>query len=579
MRRLVTLVCACCLAGLSIAQEPVRKMPIVSTTIDFLDYVFYDREGAKDYYELSVWEKRLKELASCGIRKVYLRVNVCGATLWPSKVSPQYGKNGRVHYNYKEQGMRLARTLQKWDALGETIRLGHKYGLEVWCWDSSWDDSAIPYGNVLYPEDFAKHGPFPLMDNWHYDHPGNWSRRDPRLDPPERPAVDVRQHPITRAVFVSERKDKKPCRIRRENLTIFVSDDGLKYTKYPKDFKAEATLNADGYPQLVLSGLEIRSPYVKFHQDGKFTSEGFNMVFSKANSTSCHLFDERGTEMAATWGQRLDRQETPADAPVDFGAFVQFAWDAGFYQLGVHAVPVNPLVDHGTWLVGIPELLLPAARAHKVDRFRELAAYPFDGFLYNIRSHSLGFAGDTLHGAYGFNPELIAEFKRRTGKDVLKDEYDREAYDNMRSEGLDKFLAECKALTNGRPLYMTVGVPNTGNIKYGINGAANWLQAFGMRYHLDAWLANGSVDGITLLGNDVHAVPKEFLGRKVNGKPLKISVFREMAFPPEGKKYNFEEDLNQLIANPDIDEIELYESLVLKKEKRAIITKALKGAE
>ena len=31
----------------------------------------------------------------------------------------------------------------------------------------------------------------------------------------------------------------------------------------------------------------------------------------------------------------------------------------------------------------------------------------------------------------------------------LKDEYDREAFDNMRSEGLDKFLAECKAITKG----------------------------------------------------------------------------------------------------------------------------------
>ena len=502
--------CACCLSGLLYAQEAAKKAPIVSTTIDFLDYAFYDMEGAKDYYELSVWEKRLQELASCGITKVYLRVNACGATLWPSKVSPQYGQNGRVHYGDKERGMRLARTLQKYDALAETIRLGHKHGLEVWCWDSSWDDSATPYGRIKYAEDVAKHGAYPLMDNWHYDHPGNWSRRDPRLDPPDRPTVDVRKHPITRAVFVSERKDAKPCRIQRENLTIFISEDGLKYTKYPKDFKAEATLNADGHPQLVISGLEIRSPYVKFHQDNKYAAKGFNMVFSKANSTSCHLFDERGTEMAATWGQRIDREETPADAPIDFGSFVQFAWDAGYYQLGVYAAPISPAVDHGRWLVGIPELLLPAARAHKIDRFRELAAYKFDGFIYNIRSHSLGFAGDTLQGAYGFNPELVAEFKRRTGKDVLKDEYDREAYDDMRSEGLDKFLAECKALTNGRPLYMTVGVPNTDTIKTGISGAANWLQAFGMRFHVDKWLADGSVDGITLLGNSVHAVPNEY---------------------------------------------------------------------
>ena len=577
MKWLNITLCACFISGLLYAQEAAKKAPIVSTTIDFLDYAFYDREGSQDYYELSVWEKRLQALASCGITKVYLRVNACGATLWPSKVSPQYGKDGRVHYNAKEQGMRLARTLQKYDALAETIRLGHKHGLEVWCWDSSWDDSARPYGKVQYADDVAKHGTYPLMDNWHYDHPGNWSRRDPRLDPKDDlPTIDVKQHPISRVVLVSMRKDKKPCRVQRENMTIYVSEDGRKYTKYEKDFKAEATLNADGYPQLVITGLEIRSPYVKFYQDNNYKVDGFNMVFNSSSSQSSHIYDDSGREMAATWGQRIDREPTPADAPVEFDNFVQFAWDAGYYQLGVYAGSMKLAVDHTKWLVGIPELLIPAARAHKVDRFRELAAYKFDGFIYNIRSHSLGFAGDHLVGAYGFNPELVAEFKRRTGKDILKDEYDREAFDNMRSEGLDKFLAECKALTNGRPLYMTVGVPNTDKIKFGISGAANWLQAFGMRFHVDKWIADGSVDGITLLGNSVHAVPNEYVGKKVNGKPLKISIFREMAFPPEGKKYDFEKDINALVKTPNVDEIELYESLVLNEEKRMIITEALK---
>ena len=142
----------------------------------------------------------------------------------------------------------------------------------------------------------------------------------------------------------------------------------------------------------------------------------------------------------------------------------------------------------------------------------------------------------------------------------------------MRSEGLYKFLAECKAIANGRPLYMTVGVPNRDKIRNSISGAANWLNAFGMRYHVDKWVADGSVDGITLLGNSVHSVPPEYVGKKVNGKPLKISVFREMAFPPEGKSYDFRKDLNNLVNNPDIDEIELYESLVVNKERRQIIS-------
>ena len=341
---------------------------------------------------------------------------------------------------------------------------------------------------------------------------------------------------------------------------------------YTKEFQAVSELTADGHPQLVLSGLDIRSPYIKFHQDGKYDESRFNMVFSRALDNGCHLYDVNGREIAATWGQRIDREETPADAPVRFGRFQRFAWDAGYYQLGVYAAPIED-VDNIRWLVGIPELLLPAARAHKVDRFRELAAYPFDGYLYNIRSHSLGMGGENPAGLYGFNPELVAEFKRRTGKDVLKDKYDREAYDNMRSEGLDLFLAECKALTNGRPLYMTIGVPRVEKITTGINGPARWLQAFGVHWHIDTWLKQGSVDGITLLGKGPF--PTELVGKTVNGKPLKIAVFREMAFPPEGKSYNFEEDMRELFKNKAIDEIELYESLVIKEEKQRIISEVL----
>ena len=572
MRWLGLAFCTLFLTGTLMAQTPMKKAPIISTTIDFLDYAFYDQEGSSEYYELEVWEKRLQELASCGIKKVYLRVNACGATLWPSKVSPRYGANGRVHYNYKEQGMRLARTLDRWDPLAETIRLGHKHNLEVWCWDSIWDDSAHGMDRIQYAEDVAKHGSYPLMDDWHLSHPGNWSRRDPRLDPPLLPVANLRETPISRIVFTSEVTDTRPCRIQRRNLTIYVSEDGKNYRPYDKEFQAVSELTAGGHPQLVLSGLDIRSPFIKFYQDGKYDVEKFNMVFSHAMDNGCHLYDVNGREIAATWGQRIDREETPADAPVKFGRFVRFAWDAGFYQLGVYAGAISD-VDCIRWLVGIPELLISAARAHKVDRFRELAAYPFDGYLYNIRSHSLGFAGENPT-CYGFNPELVAEFKRRTGKDVLKEEYDREAYNHMRSEGIDRFLAECKTLVNGRPLYMTIGIPQEGKITTGINRPDRWLKLFGVRWHIDTWLKQGSVDGVTLLGQG--AFPTDLVGKTVNGKPLKISVFREMAFPPEGKSYNFEADLRSLVKNKGIDEIELYESLVLKEERRRIISEVLK---
>ena len=81
----------------AITGAQLAAAPRVATTVDFLDYAFFDSLGAADHYELSAWEQRIRELADAGISKIYLRVNVCGLTLYPTKFSAIYGANGAWH--------------------------------------------------------------------------------------------------------------------------------------------------------------------------------------------------------------------------------------------------------------------------------------------------------------------------------------------------------------------------------------------------------------------------------------------------------------------------------------------------
>ena len=132
-----------------------KKTPQVSATIDFLDYVFFMHKGPEDYYPLEEYEKELKQLADAGIRKIYLRVNVCGLTHYPTKVAAQYGDNGALHWTFEKQALRLVETYKHYNPCTETIRIGHKYGMEVWAWESLHDDAGVCYTSANLPKRYA----------------------------------------------------------------------------------------------------------------------------------------------------------------------------------------------------------------------------------------------------------------------------------------------------------------------------------------------------------------------------------------------------------------------------------------
>ncbi|MBR4372312.1 MAG: hypothetical protein IKS92_14775, partial [Victivallales bacterium] len=221
-----------------------KKTPQVSATIDFLDYVFFMHKGPEDYYPLEEYEKELKQLADAGIRKIYLRVNVCGLTHYPTKVAAQYGDNGALHWTFEKQALRLVETYKHYNPCTETIHIGHKYGMEVWAWESLHDDAGVCYSNANLPERYKsiydKLKGWALLDPFYLDNPDALAEIDP---PYKMSDIDVqaineeaRRLPIEKIVFTNPPiwKGLPLGKITQENLRIFVSADNKQYTPYDK---------------------------------------------------------------------------------------------------------------------------------------------------------------------------------------------------------------------------------------------------------------------------------------------------------------------------------------------------------
>ncbi len=106
---LFTALLAACMLACGVALK--AEETVFSSTIDFLDYCFdpvvKGRRGTEPM-PLEEYDAILKEVAASGVKKLYLRVNVRGVTLYPSKVVPMYGEEHRRHFNDVSAGAAAA---------------------------------------------------------------------------------------------------------------------------------------------------------------------------------------------------------------------------------------------------------------------------------------------------------------------------------------------------------------------------------------------------------------------------------------------------------------------------------------
>ena len=113
----------------------------------------------------------------------------------------------------------------------------------------------------------------------------------------------------------------------------------------------------------------------------------------------------------------------------------------------------------GPWF-GVPSYAHPESRAHMLDLVRECAAYGADGIFLCTRTHAYepwgwawGWGGGAATGTfpsddrygYGFDEPVVEEFKRRQGVNILREDFDEEAWHRLKGEFFSGFLREIRA--------------------------------------------------------------------------------------------------------------------------------------
>ncbi|MFZ2406671.1 MAG: hypothetical protein WAW41_16175 [Methylobacter sp.] len=540
------------------AIECLAAKPIFSTTIDFLDYVFCDKTNFESqFYSLERYEQRIKEISAGGVKKIYLRVNVTGLTLYPSKVSAIYGTNDMFHWNMPRESYRLIETLKRYNVLEETIRLGHKYGMKVWAWVSPLDEGGWKINPAKGYESFAeKNDGMPGLDPFYHNHMDCFAMKNPKKIPLATEIKKInegaRKNPIEKILLADTIKSTLPVRIKAKEVEIYTSLDNFTFTFYEKPFHFNTGKTSDGRNYFEITGLSITAPYVKLAHP-TYTNNNFTIAIRQAREQG-KIYDTQGREVSSVWSTITTHSVEKQSRSFDFNFFVPAGWDYKFYQIGFVVGEHYPANQYFT---GVPEFNVPVAMKHELDKFSELTKYPFDGFMINMRTHSR--VSDPIE--YGYNPEVRDNFLKRYGRDIYKDDFDKKKLFELRGEAIADFFKGCKKLTNGRPVYMS----GLKNYAWGTPAEDSYTKVIGpIPWLYKRYFSDNSIDGVIMMGADFR---KQMTPDIIENKSIKIGVFMEMAYCSR-ENYDCVKDINNLKQDKQLDEIEMYEAMILSLDPK-----------
>lgn len=156
------------------------------------------------------------------------------------------------------------------------------------------------------------------------------------------------------------------------------------------------------------------------------------------------------------WISIIDEGCPPA---VMYADIKPFPWQSKFFRDHPEYQPVNRTLttDGRKYLWGIPEFAYPEVRAHLLSEITFFSdRYAFDGVFLSFRSHS----PPAEHGdMYGFNAPVAAEYQKRYGRDILRQDFDLAKWRSLRGEYFTQFLREVGAHVRAHGQQLSLGVP------------------------------------------------------------------------------------------------------------------------
>jgi len=139
---------------------------------------------------------------------------------------------------------------------------------------------------------------------------------------------------------------------------------------------------------------------------------------------------------------------------------------------------------------GVPSYSHPAVRNHMVDRIESMVdGYDFDGVFLCLRSQ----CRPAEHAdQFGFDEQVCSDMLRETGKNILEEDFDLEAWRRLLGSYFTEFLREAKSRLASRGMTLSVGTPRGDVIGPPLG---NW----DLQWHI--WVEEGIVDQLVVNQN------------------------------------------------------------------------------
>jgi len=136
----------------------------------------------------------------------------------------------------------------------------------------------------------------------------------------------------------------------------------------------------------------------------------------------------------------------------------------------------------------VMEYAYPEVRDYMINKIIRTFSdgFDFDGVFLSIRSHGLP---PDHADQYGFNQPIVEEYKRRYGRDIMREDFDVEKWRELRGEYFTLFLRELKDHLKTKGQKLSIGIqqgeyigPPFGNMRI------QWRQ----------WIEEGIIDDLVL---------------------------------------------------------------------------------
>ncbi len=150
----------------------------------------------------------------------------------------------------------------------------------------------------------------------------------------------------------------------------------------------------------------------------------------------------------------------------------------------------------------------PKSREYRLNIVKELVEYGADGLYLCTRSHCFTFGNDKDE-RYGYNKAIVDEYQKRYGVNILKEDFDKKKWYELRAEGIDILIEEISKIVKAKNQEIMLGVSST-SISNG-----RWENNWGDKVplHWQKYLQNGWIDHI-LAGQ--YKVGNYWIGRETN---------------------------------------------------------------